>query len=139
MVGRTNLISKIFSGILLVYIAWSLWISFAVQSIVSDTYNSLGRYDDSLKGIVSMEQFKQLDYRTKTLDANLKNVKEETTRSFPVSMHSFTKAKVKYSYSHFVQSKSKGDKRTGSSKAQVEVNVKLKNWKWVVVDVKEHS
>ena len=121
------------SCFVIAYIAVSLWASFSILNLMKNAEEQQA-YSEDFKGIISKECYKRLNheggYHTE------KSIKEYT-RSFPLSFHTFCKAKITYYYTCIYRDNDSGTIQSGSWDVPVTITAKLKDWKWVVEDVYE--
>ncbi len=124
---KVNLVLSII--LLLVYIAQCLYISFEVNEILNESYNSYGgsnKYAD----VVSNDIFNMLCYRNRE-HREYNGIYEHNRRSFPLTLVFFGKAYSKYKYTYV-------SAFTKSYDVPVTVYLKFKNFKWVIVDKYEN-
>ena len=87
------------STVLVVYIFISLWISFSVNGLINQVYNSHGNYSKKVSGMISKNDFEQMDYRDGYPPYTGK-ITEKNIRTFPISIHIFYRSKVYYTYTY---------------------------------------
>ena len=124
------------STVLVVYIFISLWISFSVNGLINQVYNSHGNYSKKVSGMISKNDFEQMDYRDGYPPYTGK-ITEKNIRTFPISIHIFYRSKVYYTYTYEKRSKETGELLGGSDDIPVYLVVEFKNWRWVVTEYYE--
>ncbi|MGN1130464.1 MAG: hypothetical protein ACI4Q8_03860 [Ruminococcus sp.] len=140
-INRHKIISTIalvFVIVFTVYFTYSAYVSFSCYNVIDKAMNDVD-YDESFSGIISEDNYEQLNYRDANLEENL-NVKREIFHSVPFILPPCPK--TMYIYSYIVKDEALPDDDPsniiyGSSCVHVTLSIDYTVFPFKIVDVYE--